>query len=322
MAKVLLADDSITMQKVIELVLAGEGFEVKTASNGGDALSYLSSFKPDIVLADIEMPEINGYELAEKIKGDPETNAIPVILLAGAFEPMDESRVKISGADDTLIKPFESSDLLEKINNLLSARLTEEQFAEEGEALAAEPVAAEEGEELWDLTEEAVEAEPVEEALEEAIPAEEAAAEEALPKEEEIWEEGIIEEPPVEAACEVPEEEEKAPVVETAAMEMPGAEELSGIFKEAVHDRLSEFLNTVDIKGVLIEALEPSIKDSVEKILWELTPDLTEKLLKETLGETMVSLKKELENVIWETVPDLAESIIRKEIDRIRAEST
>jgi CheY-like chemotaxis protein len=318
MAKVLLADDSITMQKVIELVLAGEGFEVKTASNGGDALSYLSSFKPDIVLADIEMPEINGYELAEKIKGDPETNAIPVILLAGAFEPLDESRVRVSGADDTLIKPFESSDLLEKINNLLSSRLTGEQFAEEGEALAAEPVAAEEGEELWDLTEEAVEAEPVEE----AIPAEEAAAEEALPKEEEIWEEGIIEEPLVEAACEAPEEEKEAPVVETAALEIPRAEELSGIFKEAVQDRLSEFLNTVDIRGVLIEALEPSIKDSVEKILWELTPDLTEKLLKETLGETMVSLKKELENVIWETVPDLAESIIRKEIDRIRAEST
>lgn len=320
MAKVLLADDSITMQKVIELVLAGEGFEVKTASNGGDALSHLSSFKPDIVLADIEMPEMNGYELAEKIKGDPETNGIPVILLAGAFEPLDESRVRISGADDTLIKPFESSDLLEKINNLLSTRLTQEQFAEEGEALAAEPVASEEGEELWDLTEEAVEAEPVEEALEEAIPEEEAAAEEALPKEE-IWEEGIIEEPHVEAACEAPEEEKEAPMAETAAAEMPSAEELSGIFKEAVHDRLSEFLNTMDIKGVLLEALEPSIKDSVEKILWELTPDLTEKLLKETLGETMVSLKKELENVIWETVPDLAESIIRKEIDRIRAES-
>jgi hypothetical protein len=77
----------------------------------------------------------------------------------------------------------------------------------------------------------------------------------------------------------------------------------------------------VDIRGVLIEAIEPSIKDSVEKILWELTPDLTERLLKETLGETMSSLKKELENVIWETVPDLAESIIRKEIEKIRTES-
>lgn len=316
MAKVLLADDSITMQKVIELVLAGEGFEVKTVSNGGAALASVSSFKPDIVIADIEMPELNGYELSEKIKSDPETKGIPVILLAGAFEPLDEGRVRISGADDTLIKPFESSDLIEKINNLLSVRVAEEGAAEEEiEALAAQPVTVEEGEELWDLAEEAVEAEAVEEALEAAGP-EEAVSEEAL-AEEEAWQEGISEEPPKEAVCEEPEE---APASK-AVGEMPTAEEFSGAFRAAVNERLSEFLSTVDMKGMLIEALQPSIKDSVEKILWELTPDLTEKLLKETLAETMSSLKKELENVIWETVPDLAESIIRKEIEKIRAES-
>jgi CheY-like chemotaxis protein len=314
MAKVLLADDSITMQKVIELVLAGEGFEVKTVSNGGAALAGLSSFKPDIVIADIEMPELNGYELSEKIKSDPETKGIPVILLAGAFEPLDEGRVRISGADDTLIKPFESSDLIEKIENLLSVKVAEEGAAEEVEALTAQPVTVEEGEELWDLAEEAVEAEPVEEALEEA--AQEEVSEEAL-AEEEAWEEGVSEEPPTEAVCEGPVE---APAPK-AVGEMPTVEELSRAFKEAVNERLSEFLNTVDIKGMLIETLEPSIKDSIEKILWELTPELTEKLLKETLGETMSSLKKELENVIWETVPDLAESIIRKEIEKIRAES-
>jgi CheY-like chemotaxis protein len=316
MVKVLLADDSITMQKVIELVLAGEGFEVKTVSNGGAALYSLSSFKPDVVIADIEMPELNGYELAEKIKSDPETRGIPVILLAGAFEPLDEGRVRISGADDTLIKPFESTDLLEKINNLLSIKVAEEGGAGEEEALAAQPVTVEEGEELWDLAEEVAEAESVEEVPEEAVSGE--ALEAALP-EEEAWEEGISEEPREEAVREEPVE---APAPRAMAQgEIPTAEELSGAFKKAVNERLSEFLNTVDIRGVLIEAIEPSIKDSVEKILWELTPDLTERLLKETLGETMSSLKKELENVIWETVPDLAESIIRKEIEKIRTES-
>jgi hypothetical protein len=59
----------------------------------------------------------------------------------------------------------------------------------------------------------------------------------------------------------------------------------------------------------------------VEKILWEVTPELTERLIKEAVSESMGSLNKELENIIWETVPELAESIIRKEIEKIRAES-
>ena len=91
--KLLLADDSITIQKVVELVLAEEDFEIKSVSNGEDALNILSSFKPDIVLADIEMPKVNGYQLCDNIKKDPKLSHVPVILLAGAFEPIDEELV-------------------------------------------------------------------------------------------------------------------------------------------------------------------------------------------------------------------------------------
>ena len=66
--KLLLADDSITIQKVVELVLADEGFELKLANNGEEAMEALPSFMPDIVLADLEMPVMGGYELCRNIK--------------------------------------------------------------------------------------------------------------------------------------------------------------------------------------------------------------------------------------------------------------
>ena len=113
--RILLADDSITIQKVVELILSEEDVEIKPVNDGMEALESLSEVKPDIVLADIEMPRLDGYELCEKIKNNPATASIPVILLAGAFEPFDEGRARAVGADDFLIKPFDSSDLLGKI---------------------------------------------------------------------------------------------------------------------------------------------------------------------------------------------------------------
>src|SRR3990172_2753749 len=118
--KLLLADDSITIQKVVELVLAEEDFQIKSVSNGEDAINLLGSFKPDIVLADIEMPKVNGYNLCEKIKQNLATSHVPVILLAGAFEPIDEELARQVGADDSVIKPFESQELISKINAALT----------------------------------------------------------------------------------------------------------------------------------------------------------------------------------------------------------
>src|SRR3990172_12179278 len=127
--KLLLADDSITIQKVVELVLAEEDFEIKSVGNGEDALSVMNSFRPDIVLADIDMPKVNGYQLCEKIKQDPATANVPVILLAGAFEPIDDELSKKVGADDSVIKPFESQELISKINAALAVVSAEAELA-------------------------------------------------------------------------------------------------------------------------------------------------------------------------------------------------
>jgi DNA-binding response OmpR family regulator len=132
--RLLLADDSITIQKVVELVLSEEDFEIKSVNNGEDALNLIDTFKPDVVLADIEMPKINGYKLCEKIKQSPSTARVPVILLAGAFEPIDATLAREVGADDSVIKPFESHELISKINASLalsSAEVQEEPQEEE-----------------------------------------------------------------------------------------------------------------------------------------------------------------------------------------------
>jgi len=126
--KLLLSDDSITIQKVIELILSEKDFEITTTNNGEEALSKLDEFVPDLVLADIEMPKINGYELCKRIRGRESTRNIPVLLLAGAFEPIDESKVKEAGADNFIIKPFESQELLDKIDSLLVSPVLEETF--------------------------------------------------------------------------------------------------------------------------------------------------------------------------------------------------
>jgi len=151
--KLLLADDSITIQKVVELVLAEEGYDIKASGNGEDALSALSSFKPDVVLADIDMPKMNGYQLCERIKTNPATKNIPVILLAGAFEPLDDELARNVGAEDFIVKPFESQELIDKINAVLSGGAAVKGIAEEEVAVSEVMEGIEPEEDLWTMEE-------------------------------------------------------------------------------------------------------------------------------------------------------------------------
>ena len=118
--KILLADDSITIQKVIELTFSDEDFEVVTVGNGRLALEKLSEVRPDIVLCDIIMPEKDGYEVCEQIKRNPNFSHVPVLLLTGAFEPFDQERAARAGYDGSLAKPFEPETLIAKVRDLLA----------------------------------------------------------------------------------------------------------------------------------------------------------------------------------------------------------
>src|SRR3990170_7798812 len=116
---ILLADDSITIQKVIELTFSDEDFNLHTVGNGQKAIDEIRTVKPDIVLCDIIMPEKNGYEVCEFIKSSQDLKHIPVLLLTGAFEPFDQERARAAGCDGFLAKPFEPQTLISKVKELL-----------------------------------------------------------------------------------------------------------------------------------------------------------------------------------------------------------
>jgi CheY-like chemotaxis protein len=119
----LLADDSVTVQRVIELTFADEDVNVVAVGNGQDAIDRVQRERPDIVLADVGMPQRDGYDVAAFVKGDPATAHIPVVLLTGAFEPVDEGRARSIGCAGVLVKPFEPQQVISRVKELLAGRV-------------------------------------------------------------------------------------------------------------------------------------------------------------------------------------------------------
>lgn len=137
--KILLADDSVTIRKVVELTFADEGIDVVSVADGDAAMTAFVADQPDLVIADVNMPGVGGYKICEIIKEDDETRHIPVILLTGSFEPFDPGEASRVGANFYFTKPFQSiRDLVEKVTDLLDTN-------------AFEPVSAPETEDIDDL---------------------------------------------------------------------------------------------------------------------------------------------------------------------------
>ena len=120
--RLLLADDSLTIQKVVNLTFSDEGFHVETVGDGDSALAAIRDTRPDIVLADVNMPGADGYSICEILRRDETTRQIPVILLVGSFEPFNEERAELVGANAFLTKPFQSiRQLIAQVNELLES---------------------------------------------------------------------------------------------------------------------------------------------------------------------------------------------------------
>jgi CheY-like chemotaxis protein len=117
--KLLLADDSVTIQRVVELTFSGEDVQVVTVGDGEQAIARIPIELPDIVLADIGMPRRTGYDVAAFVKGRPDLSHIPVLLLAGAFEPVDEKRAQQVHSDGVLVKPFEPQQVIWRVRDLI-----------------------------------------------------------------------------------------------------------------------------------------------------------------------------------------------------------
>jgi CheY-like chemotaxis protein len=116
----LLADDSVTIQRVIELTFADEDIRVVAVSDGDQAIAAVDQNPPDIVLADVGMPGRTGYEVAQHIRATPHLAHIPVLLLTGAFEPVDQALAQQAGCDGVLAKPFEPQLVIGRVKELLA----------------------------------------------------------------------------------------------------------------------------------------------------------------------------------------------------------
>jgi len=116
---ILLVEDSRTQAEYLRHILENEGYRVTLADNGSEALILVAKDRPSIILSDIVMPEMDGYELCSRIKHNPETAAIPVILVTQLFDPVDVIRGLESGADDFIIKPFDPEYVQLRICSIL-----------------------------------------------------------------------------------------------------------------------------------------------------------------------------------------------------------
>jgi len=115
---ILLADDSVTIRKIVELTFSDTDIRVESVGSGREALDRLKDLHPDLVLADVVMPGPSGYELCRTIKQS--RRPVPVLLLAGTFEPFDAEQARQCGSDGHVTKPFDSRQLVERVEQLLT----------------------------------------------------------------------------------------------------------------------------------------------------------------------------------------------------------
>ena len=116
--RILIVEDSVTMRKVMEMTFAGEDAQLLTVESGELALQQGRDFGPDVAFVDASLPGIDGYEVARQLKADPQLAGTAVVLMASQHRPLDEARASEVGADDHILKPFDTQEAIDKATHL------------------------------------------------------------------------------------------------------------------------------------------------------------------------------------------------------------
>lgn len=117
---ILVADDSVTMRRILELTFQGEDAQVTTVDNGEAAVRKASELSPDVVFADLSMNGMDGYALASAIKASPGLERTAVVLMASQKHPYDDDKGKAAGVDDHILKPFDTQQVIDRVKQVLS----------------------------------------------------------------------------------------------------------------------------------------------------------------------------------------------------------
>jgi len=280
--QILLADDSLTIQKVVELTFMDEDFEVAAVGSGDEALSRLEKGLPDIVIADVHMPGASGYEVCRQAKA--RSSQLPVLLLVGTFEALDEDELAACGADGHLKKPFDSQELLQVV-----LRLTREAAARaahsptpvvEGfesthhgdfESLADRPAAAAAG---FALDFEALGDEPDLAPIDLEVETDVAA--EDRPETGPTGHETVLMESPAEGVLDADSATEVAAAAR--AWDEPQPESAAAVPSAVA-------LSDADVDRVARRVVELMSPDTVREVAWDVIPDLAEIVIKDRIRE-------------------------------------
>lgn len=338
--KILLADDSVTIQKVISLTFAGEDYDLEIVGDGEAAISKIQEVKPDLIMADVSMPKKNGYEICEIVKNDPDLKHIPVMLLAGTFEPLNEEEARRVGSDDYMVKPFESQEIIDKVEDIFTRPTAVQPSVEEAGFEAAPPApetkppappeiweagdfigtkepAGKKGEELWDgaileePTNEGKAEEPLEKMEEEFMDLE--LSEEELEPIEEIEEVEEIKEgeeviPAPETEFEVPEpkaEPDEAPETEPSITPEPSVQP-----PEELEEREFEIPQEPE------SAPQPEVESAAVP---EPEPSITPEPAVQTTEEVAEKVKERLEEIVGQKVEEKMEEVLATKVPEIPA---
>jgi len=121
-ARILVAEDNPQGAELLEAYLDGTGWEVRTSADGEETLRTVGDWKPDVVLLDIMMPRLSGFEVCKRLRHDPATRDVPVLMITALDQPSDVERAVEAGTNDFLTKPIHKTDLLTRVRALLDSR--------------------------------------------------------------------------------------------------------------------------------------------------------------------------------------------------------
>ena len=116
---ILIADDEPTNIRLVTRLMSAQGYRILTAANGEEALAVVGRERPDLILLDVNMPKLDGFEVCRHLKSEPETAGIKVVMLTARGADVDRAKGREAGADDYFIKPFSPVQLLNKVYALL-----------------------------------------------------------------------------------------------------------------------------------------------------------------------------------------------------------
>jgi CheY-like chemotaxis protein len=121
-ARILIADDHPQGVELLEVYLSGTDYEVRSAADGEETLAVVKTWRPDLILLDVMMPKLSGFEVCKLLRGDPETRDIAILMITALDQHSDIDRAVDAGTDDFLRKPINKQDLLTRIRSLLESR--------------------------------------------------------------------------------------------------------------------------------------------------------------------------------------------------------